>query len=185
MWNWLVDESGWTYGITAGVGLLFLLATVYTRRGVYLLGVLVAAALLGLIALADYLVVTDRERVIRAAHEMIAAAQKQDADGILQHVARDFHSGSIDRAALEQELRRTLPHVAKIRTGKLVVEHAAEGNAFLAELNLSFTGSYEGQVGESAPLLIRMRFEPEGAGCWKLRSAEVYDALGRVRYWPR
>jgi hypothetical protein len=185
MWDWLIDEPSSAYWIVAGAGVLFLLVTVYTQRAVYLLGVIGAALVMALIALADYLVVTDRERVTLAVQAMVAAAEKQDADGILHHVADKFRSGSVDRATLEQELRRTLPHVARIRSGKLTVERSGDGTAFIAELNISFTGSYEGQVGESAPLLIRMRFEPAPDGTWKLMSAEVFDALGRVRYWPR
>lgn len=183
MWDWLVDEPSWAYWIPAAIGVLLLLATVYTQRAVFLLGVLGMAALMGLVALADYLVITDREQIIVIVKEMVAAGQQQHADGILRHVADDFQSGPVDRVALEQELHRHLPHVTRIRVAKLVVERAGDG--FTAQLNIAFTGSYEGQIGESTPLLIQMRFEKDQRGSWQMRTAEVYDALGKIRYWPR
>lgn len=185
MWDWLVDDPSWAYWVPAGIGVLLLLATIYTQRAVYLLGVLVMAVVMVLVALTDYLVVTDRERVMHIVQEMVQAAQKQHAEGILQHVAEDFQSGPIDRAALEQELRRHLPHVVRIRMGKLVVEGTEDRRGFVAQLNIAFSGSYEGEIGESAPLLIRLCFERDQQNLWKLRSAEVYDALGNIRYWPR
>jgi hypothetical protein len=185
MWDWLVDEPSWAYWLPAGGGVVFLLVAVRTQRAVYLLGVVAMAAVMGLVALADYLVVTDRERVVGIVLEMVEAGRKQDAEGILQHVADDFRSGPIDRAVLEQELRRHLPHVVSIRRGKLVVERDTESPGFVAHLNISFSGSYEGQLGESAWLLIDMRFRRDSQGVWKMTSAEVYDALGKNRYWPR
>ncbi|MCS7168586.1 MAG: hypothetical protein NZ914_13270 [Gemmatales bacterium] len=185
MWDWLVDEPTRAYWVPASVAILLLLLTAYTQRAVYLLGVLALAAVMGLVALADYLVVTDREHVVHLVQDIVAAAQQQHADGILNHVADDFRSGPIDRALLARELHQHLPRVTRVRPGKLVVEKASDSSGFLAQLNIAFTGTYDGQVGESAPLLIEMRFRRSPNGRYQMYTAEVFDALGKIRYWPR
>ncbi|ADV64106.1 hypothetical protein Isop_3549 [Isosphaera pallida ATCC 43644] len=81
--DWIYDDPTWLYVVLAALAGLALSLTYITQLAKYLYGALVLLLLAGLIALADWWVVTDRERITEAVHDMAEAARQSDAKRLL------------------------------------------------------------------------------------------------------
>jgi hypothetical protein len=82
-------------------------AAYWTRRqGKYALGFVAVLLLVGLVALLDYLVVTDREQIVRNVAALCQAVGDRDLDKAFAHLSKDFRYHSLDKATFEQNVRR-------------------------------------------------------------------------------
>lgn len=92
MFDWLFEGRPSVYAILAALVVFLLLAWWQMRKRWLLYGVLVTAALVGLYALLDRAVETDREQIVRKLQEMVAAVNAHNLDAAFVHISDQFRS---------------------------------------------------------------------------------------------
>jgi hypothetical protein len=92
LFDWLFEGRTSAYVILAALAVFLLLVWWQTRRRWLLAGVLVAAALVGLYALLDKAVETDREQIVRKVHAMAAAVNARAVDALFENISDNFRS---------------------------------------------------------------------------------------------
>ena len=92
MFDWLFEGRTSVYVILIALTVLMGVFWWQTRKRWFLLGMAVALGLIGLYALLDVLVETDREQIVRKIKLMIAAVNAHDIDGAFQHISDDFRT---------------------------------------------------------------------------------------------
>jgi hypothetical protein len=103
VFDWLFEGRTGIYVVLAGVVVLLLILWWQSRKRWLLLGMGVAAALVGLYALLDYVVETDREQIVRKVKEMTAAVNAGNLDAAFVHVSDQFRS---PKGRTKQDLRQ-------------------------------------------------------------------------------
>ena len=81
--DWIYDDPTWLHIALGTLVGLALVMTYATQLAKYLFTALVLLLVAGLIALADWWVVTDRERIATAVHDMAEATRESDAARLL------------------------------------------------------------------------------------------------------
>ncbi|HTU93529.1 MAG TPA: hypothetical protein VMF69_25845 [Gemmataceae bacterium] len=104
MFDWLFEGRNSVYVVLAALAVFLLLVWWQTRKRWFLVGVAVAVGLVGLYALLDKTVETDREQIVRKVQEMAAAANARDLDGLFDRISDNFHS---PQGKDKQQLRDT------------------------------------------------------------------------------
>jgi hypothetical protein len=92
LFDWLFEGRTSIYVILAALTVFLLLVWWQTRKRWLLLGVLVVAGLIGLYALLDKEVETDREQLVRKVQELAAAVNARNLDALLANVSNNFRS---------------------------------------------------------------------------------------------
>src|SRR5262249_20430351 len=92
MFDWLFEGRTPLYVVLATLAAFLLVVWWQTRKRWWLLGVTVAAGLIGLYALLDQMVETDREQIVRKFHEMAAAVNARDLDALFVNISDQFRS---------------------------------------------------------------------------------------------
>jgi hypothetical protein len=103
VFDWLFEGLPSVYVALGGVAVLLLVIWWQQRKRWCLIGVAVAAALIGLYALLDYAVETDREQIVRKIKEMAAGVNAHKLDATFVHISDQFRSRG---GKTKQELRR-------------------------------------------------------------------------------
>lgn len=102
MFDWLFEGRISVYAVLAAL-VVFLLLAWWQMRKRWLLGsVVLAVALIGLYALLDKVVETDREQIVRKLKEMVAAVSARNLDAAFAHISDQFRS---HRGLTKRELR--------------------------------------------------------------------------------
>jgi hypothetical protein len=115
VFDWLFEGLTTVY-ILLGTVLIALLVIYWQwRRRVWLFAILFVVALIGLYALLDRLVETDREEIQRKVEEMAAAARAHNTDGVFEHIADDFQSpGHNNKADFRKEAEPRIGSVQQL-----------------------------------------------------------------------
>jgi type II secretory pathway pseudopilin PulG len=92
VFDWLFEGRTSGYVILAALVVFLLLVWWQMRKRWLLVGVVAAAVSIGLYALLDKAVETDREQVARKIQEMAAAANGRDAPALLRNISDNFRS---------------------------------------------------------------------------------------------
>lgn len=103
--DWLFEGRTSVYVVLAALAGFLLLVWWQTRKRWLLAGVVVVAALIGLYALLDKAIETDREQIVRKVQEMAAAVNARNVDGLLANISDNFRS---PRGNDKQQLRDTI-----------------------------------------------------------------------------
>jgi hypothetical protein len=104
LFDWLFEGRTSVYAILAALAVFLLLAWWQVRKRWLLAGVVLAAALIGLYALLDRAVETDREQIVRKLNEMVAAVNAHNLDAAFVHISDQFRSAG---GKSKNELRAT------------------------------------------------------------------------------
>jgi hypothetical protein len=92
LFDWLFEGRTSVYAVFAALVVFLLVVWWQTRKRWLLLGVAVAAGLIGLYALLDKAVETDREQIIRKVQEMAAAVNARNLDALFENISDNFRS---------------------------------------------------------------------------------------------
>jgi hypothetical protein len=92
VFDWLFEGRTSVYVVLIALTVLMGVVWWQTRKRWAVLGVAVALGLVGLYALLDVVVETDREQIVRKIKLMIAAVNANDIDGAFQHISDDFRT---------------------------------------------------------------------------------------------
>jgi hypothetical protein len=105
VFDWLFEGRTSIYVILAALSVFLLLVWWQTRKRGWLIGVAVAVGLVGLYALLDRMVETDREQIVRKVNEMAAAVNSRNLDALFANISDDFRS---PRGRSKEELRNDI-----------------------------------------------------------------------------
>ncbi len=117
MFDWLFEGRTSVYAILAALFVFLLLAWWQMRKRWLWAGILLTAALVGLYALLDQVVETDREQIIRKLYEMVAAVNDHNLNAAFVHISDQFRSaggktkGDLQATAQTYLDRRTVDRV--------------------------------------------------------------------------
>jgi hypothetical protein len=92
LFDWLFEGRTSVYAVLAALTVFLLLVWWQMRKRWLLGGVVFAAALVGLYALLDKVVETDREQIVRKIKEMAAAASARNLNAAFAHISDQFLS---------------------------------------------------------------------------------------------
>ncbi len=92
MFDWLFEGRTSVYTILVALAVFLILAWWQMRKRWLLYGVVAAAILVGVYALLDKAVETDREQIVRKLQEMVAAVNAHNLDAAFVHISDRFQS---------------------------------------------------------------------------------------------
>ena len=92
MFDWLFEGRTSVYAVLAALAVFLLVAWWQMRKRWLLAGVVLTAALVGLYALLDKAVETDREQIVRKLREMAAAVNAHNLNAAFVHISDRFRS---------------------------------------------------------------------------------------------
>jgi hypothetical protein len=92
LFDWLFEGRTSVYAVLAALVVFLLLAWWQMRKRWLLAGVVLTIALVGLYALLDKVVETDREHIVRRLKEMVAAVNVHNLDAAFVHISERFRS---------------------------------------------------------------------------------------------
>ena len=96
--SWLVEDPTVVYFVLGFAALALTAGWWMTRLGKYAVGAVVAVALILLVRLLDYWVVTDHEKIVNCIQAMAEGVAARDMDGVFAHVSPRFRLGNLDKA---------------------------------------------------------------------------------------
>jgi hypothetical protein len=105
--DWLFEGRLSVYIALAGLAVFLLFLWQRRRKRGYLIGVAVSVALIGLYALLDVTIESDREQILRKVNEMAAAFNAGNLDAAFVHISDHFRS---PRGQSKQALREMAQH---------------------------------------------------------------------------
>jgi hypothetical protein len=92
LFDWLFEGRTSVYAILVALAVFLLLAWWQMRKRWLLYGVIATAVLVGVYALLDKAVETDREQIVRKLQEMVAAVNAHNLDAAFIHISDQFRS---------------------------------------------------------------------------------------------
>jgi len=106
VFDWLFEGRTSVYAVLIALTVLLGVFWWQTRKRWCLIGVAIALGLIGLYAILDATVETDREQIVRKIRVMIAAVNAHDVDAAFQHISDDFRTPQGKRKEDLRELAR-------------------------------------------------------------------------------
>lgn len=175
--RWIVEDPSTVYFILgiAALGLGVALWLRQERKYLYGLGAVLALALL--VALLDFLIVTDYERMQLHIKDMAGAVERKDADRIFTHVSDQFRLGG----ATKSDFRRWVSD--RIKNGditELIVWDFERGDISRdkREAKILFLVKGRGpQLERDKFLLCIATFTLDADGEWRLSTFELRDPI--------
>jgi hypothetical protein len=111
VFDWLFEGRTTVYVALAALAAFFLLIWWQNRKRGWLICVGIAFGLVGLYALLDRIVETDREQLVRKIQEMAAAVNAQNVEALMEHISDNFRS---PRGKDKQQLRTDVENYRKM-----------------------------------------------------------------------
>ena len=169
MFDWLFEGRVSVYAVLAALAVFLFLAWWQTRKRWILGGVVLAAALVGLYALLDRMVETDREQIVRKINEMAAAVNARNLNAAFVHISDQFRS---HRGLSKSELRAAAQmhldsrHVESVQLWDIQFEGRPERER--GEIHVFFSAKTHGVQEFLADCNAIFAFHPEHG--WQMRS---------------
>lgn len=173
MFDWLFEGRTSIYVVLAALVVFLLLVWWQTRKRGWLIGVAVAFGLVGLYALLDRAVETDREQIVRKVNEMAAAVNARDLEALFANISDDFRS---PRGRSKEELRNHIKGyleggiVKKATVWDIVCEGTPSRDN--SPVRVFFKGKAEGAQEFLADCDCTFDFDPEHG--WRLKSIILF-----------
>ena len=95
--RWIVEDPSTVYFLLGIAALVFGVLLWIRQERKWLYGLGAVAVLAALVALLDYLIVTDFERMQLHVKDMAGAVATKDVDRIFSHISPDFRKGGADK----------------------------------------------------------------------------------------
>jgi hypothetical protein len=184
--SWLIDHF-WTASAALGLGFA-LFAGLFLRGGGWKAAGGATAFLAAWVGLwiADALVETPSEQVRRRLNEIVAAAQRGDAEAVVDAVADDYNDGVRDKASLSSLIRRHFSHARVSRIAVAGLNLRVESNERVsAKFVAHVSGEYQGAGGglESHPIRLQIDFRLD-RGRWQMASVQRFDPFQSAKPIP-
>jgi hypothetical protein len=180
--EWLFEGQLTVYAVLA-VALIFLIVIwKQTPRKAYLVGCILVAVLIGLYALLDFLVQTDREQIMHSVQEMSAGVEGHDVNRIFSQISETYNRHGMDKASFRRAS-------ASVIDSREVEQMVVWGYEFGPDYKSKESPSEE----RATRAIVRFMAKPTGAhgtnlfqveavmhrdsadGVWRLQSWEVFD----------
>jgi hypothetical protein len=176
MFDWLIDDAAPIYlvlGVVA-IGLLVALWVTRKRHWAFALGGVVVLGLL--VFLLTLLFPTDQSKILGSIHEMRAAVQRHDADGVMKHIAKDFQFQGVDRSRFQSSVQHVLRervvddvNVWEFDEIKIDRPNKTASLAFKAKPSPPQSGK------EVEHYLIRATFVLDADDQWRMKTFQVFN----------
>jgi hypothetical protein len=172
--SWLIDNANIWYVLFGMVALGFGTVFWLQRRPKYLLGVLAALGLMGLVWLLTLLVVTDRRQLELNVHAMADAVAEGKKEILLKHLAKDFAFQGQQREVLaESAIQAAKQHqVYDIHIFGFDVEELHEQTA-----KVYFRASAHARKVDRPDIVGCRGFFIKENGQWKLKELRLYNPV--------
>jgi ketosteroid isomerase-like protein len=176
VFDWLFEGRTAVYCLLGVVAAMLLLVWWRTRKRNVLLAALAVAALAGVYFVLGTLVETPRKQIERKLHEMAAAVQARDADGVFKHIARDFKFRGMDRPQFRGYVDTALQRGIITELVIYDVEWPDGGDGRTRPVE--FMAKPKGPVlGDQPAYRVTAKFVREDDGQWRMQSFEVYNPV--------
>jgi hypothetical protein len=182
LFDWLFEGRTNVYVMLAALALFLLLVWWQMRRRWLLMGVPIVLALIGLYALLDKWVETDREQIVRKVQEMAAAVNARDLDKLLAHISDHFRS---PQGRDKQQLREEIAHYlqAGIVSNARVWDIVCEDRPSREQGTVRVLFSAKADTGGGPPMadcVADFDFDPTHG--WRMRSLELFQPQSTERW---
>jgi hypothetical protein len=182
MFDWLFEGHTAVYVVLITLVVFLFVVWWQTRKRWWLLGVAVAAGSIGLYALLDRVVETDREQIVRKVQEMAAAVNARDLDALFANISDQFRSpGGRTKEALLDDIDSYLRSrtVEKVKVWDIVcVERPSPDNS---PVHVFFSAKAEGLREMFADCDATFDFDPQRG--WQLQSIRLLKPQ-TTEEWP-
>lgn len=184
MFDWLFEGRTSIYVALGAVAVFLLLIWWQTRKRWLLLGVVVAAGLVGLYALLDKAVETDREQIVRKVREMVVAFNARDVELLFANISDNFNSRlARDKKQFRDEVAGYLSRgvVQNARVWNIEFEDTPSREHPSARVFFSAKADSSGR--ELAPTDCEAVFDFDPQHGWRLQSLRLFKP-GTTEEWP-
>jgi len=171
--SWLVEDPTIVYLILGTLGLA-LFAGYWSRRKrgfLYALGVVLL--LVGGVWLLDFLVVTEREKLMTSVRAMGARIQALDVDGAFRHISDDYNGTGGNKEQFRQYCKQGLTRFG-VTDLKVWDESVVEMSDDQRTARVEFMAKGVGSLGQ-ALWLVRANFFRNDDGQWRLRNFTLHN----------
>jgi len=174
VFDWLFEGRAVVYCLLGALAAVLLVASWMTRKRGLLIAVGVLAALAGLYFLLDRLVETPNEQIERKLNEMAGAVKARNPDGVVRHIAADFHFRHQDRAAFGAFVDRAIRHglVDDLRVWEFPWPDGGNDQVRKVEFVAKPLG---GVVPEGPFYRVKATFVRETDGEWRLQTFDLFN----------
>jgi hypothetical protein len=173
--TWLTEDPSPVYLLLGIIALAFFVAYWVKRQRKYLVGVGIVTALVGIVALIDHLVVTDREQIVHHLGEMAEAGSNRDLDRVFRHFSAEFRHQGHDKSSFRQAAERAIRqhNVRDFRIWDLEpVEISSETRTAKAAFKIKF----QSDLSRGADFfLCRAEFVLDPDGQWRLKGFQIFN----------
>lgn len=175
--RWLVEAPTFLYLILglAGIALGAILWVRQERK--FAVALVVVAGLIFLVWLLDFLIVTDRERLILHVKEMAGNVRQKDVDRIFSHISDSFHAGISDKKSFRVWVEYTM-HSRDVTELKVWDFEPGDVSRIQKIGKLQFLVKGKGDlVREELYFRCQATFVLDPDGQWRLQSFELSDPM--------
>jgi hypothetical protein len=145
VFDWLFEGRAAVYVVLAALAAFLFVVWWQRRKRWCLIAVAILAALIGLYALLDKVVETDREQIVRKVQEMAAAVNARNLDALFVHISDQFRSrGGKSKDELRSEIKGYLDSqfIEKVKVWDIVCEERPSRDK--ATVRVFFSAKAEG-----------------------------------------
>ncbi len=176
MFDWLFEGRTSVYAVLAALTVFLLLVWWQTRKRWLLFVAIGAAGTMGVYALLDRMVETDREQIVRRIKSMIASVNSGNLDGIFVNISDEFRSaGGKGKAELREMARNYIEQhiVTSVDVWDIVCigEPSREERTAQAAFQVKVHGQ-PGVEGFLAECEATFDFDPRHG--WRMRSVRLF-----------
>jgi len=153
-----------------------------TRRMLWFLAALGTAALL--IGLADWLILTDAERIEDVMDELRYAVEHDDHRGVLDHLSADFRAGGMTREMLGLVAKSFFDDYGPVRLHRYQTAVKVSGRLAVVEVRTFATAGGRRGGGLSSASTWQAELRKEADDVWRVTALEPVRVNGRdVAAW--
>ncbi len=179
MFDWLFE--GWlvVYLLLATCAVIVLALWWQIRNRKHLVGLGLAAALLGAYFLLDVLVETDREKIVRTVREMAAAAKAHNIDGLFEHISDQVRTPQDnDKQFLRELAKQRLDSVQDVKVKDFdILEMDRDRHTITVRFNMSIKAESLPAAAQ-IPFSYEVRFQLEN-GRWRMTKIDAFKLTTR------
>jgi hypothetical protein len=175
VFDWLLGRTA-IYCLLGVAAVMLLLVWWRSRKRNVLLAAGAVAALAGVYFLLSSFVETPRKQIVRHLHEMADAVKGRDADGIFQHIAKDFRFRGMDRPQFRGYVDTALGR--GIISELVIYDEGFPDGGDDRSRPVEFMAKPKGPIlGDQPAYRVTAKFVREDDGQWRMQSFEVYNPV--------
>lgn len=174
MLSWIVDNAFTLCLMLALAATTLGILWYRSRRRELLWSVCAAGSLIIAVWLLSRFVVTDRQLLAGAVHDIAAAFARGDGEGVARHLATDFQHYDLTRDSVRQKVKQVVNQFGIVDVGAWNFEFPEiDRGRKIAQVEFYIQVTSETHE-TTRPYLIRAEFVLDG-GAWKLRRFQRYN----------